>query len=130
LERTRMSETIPAIDKVFGSIMDATIDFSIARGLNPNKTLKNMAPSINALPRESFFLMQISTRIKTIITLTIAGMCSTIDISFYLKRLQNPFVYSRVLEQRLIHQIPNSLHRIKAAKSIRLNPKFQAPNSK
>ena len=114
-----MSETIPAIDKVFGSIMDATIDFSIARGFNPNKTLKNMAPSIKALPRESFFLMQISTRIKTIITLTIAGMCSTIDISFYLKMLQKLFVRSRVLGLSLIIQIANSLDWIKAAKSIR-----------
>jgi hypothetical protein len=77
-----------------------------------------MAPSINALPRESFFLMQISTRIKTIITLTIAGMFSTIDISFYLRRLQKLFVRSRVLAPRLIHQIANSLDWIKAAKFI------------
>jgi hypothetical protein len=121
---------MPAIDQVFGSKIDATIDFSIANGFNPNNTLKKMAPSRKALPRESSFLMQISTRIKTISTLTIAGMCSTIDISFYFKWLPNPFVCSRILEPRLIHQIPNSLHRIKAAKSIRLNPKFQAPNSK
>ena len=100
-----MSETMPAIDKVFGSIMDATIDFSIARGFSPNKALKNMAPSINALPRESFFLIQNSTRIKTIITLTIAGMCSIIDISFYLKRLQKLCGRSHVLERPWIYQI-------------------------
>jgi hypothetical protein len=84
-----MSETMTAIDKVFGSKIDATIDFSIARGFNPNNTLKNMAPSIKALPKENFFRMQISTRTKTIITLIIAGMYSNIDISLYLKMLKN-----------------------------------------
>jgi hypothetical protein len=62
-----------------------------------------MAPSRKALPKESFFRMQIRTRTKTIITLIIAGMCSNIDISFYLKVLQKLFVHSRVLESPLIN---------------------------
>ncbi len=70
-----MSETIKAIDKVFKSKIEATIDPSMAKGFIPNKTLRNMVPNMNALPRESLFLMQINTRIKTIITLTIAGIC-------------------------------------------------------
>jgi hypothetical protein len=76
--------------------MDATIDFSIAGGLNPNKAPKQMAPSRKTLPREIFFLMQTSIRIKTIITLTIAGICSIIDISFHLKMLPKLFWRSRV----------------------------------
>ena len=100
-----MSEIMPAIDKVFGSKIDATMDFSIASGFNPNMALKQMAPSRKTLPSETFFLMQISIRIKISITLTIAGICSIIDISFYLKWLQWLFVHSRVPERPWIYQI-------------------------
>jgi hypothetical protein len=64
------------MDRVFGSVMDAKMDDNVAWGFIPNKRLRNRVPSKKALPRESFFRMHISTRKKTSIIFTMAGMCS------------------------------------------------------
>jgi hypothetical protein len=71
-----MRETTAVMDRVLGSVMDAKMDLKVTWGFSPNKRLKNRVPSKKELPRESFFRMQISTRKKIIIILTMAGMCS------------------------------------------------------
>jgi hypothetical protein len=83
LLRIKMRETITAMDTVFGSITEKAMDLSMVWGLNPNKRLKEMAPSINALPRDSFRLMHMTTRIKTIRIRRIAGVLMIIDIFLF-----------------------------------------------
>lgn len=73
---TRMRETTAAMARVLGSVMDLKMDVTVARGVRPNKMLKNRVPSRKALPSDSFFWMQTSTTKKTMIILTMAGMNS------------------------------------------------------
>ena len=86
LLRIRMRHTITAMDTVFGSITENAIDLSMVRGLNPNKRLKEIAPSINALPRDSFRLMHMTTRIKTIMIRRMAGMLLKMDIFLFFRK--------------------------------------------
>jgi hypothetical protein len=83
LLRIRMRDTITAMDTVLGSITEKAIDLSMVWGLNPNKRLKEIAPSINALPRDSFRLMHMTTRIKTIKIRRMAGIWANISISMF-----------------------------------------------
>jgi hypothetical protein len=66
---------------VFGYTIDAAMDPATALGRSPNKTLNKTAPIRKAFPKDSFFRIKKSTRTNTIMTLTMAGMWSIIDIS-------------------------------------------------
>jgi hypothetical protein len=103
LLRIKMRDTITAMDTVFGSITEKTMDLSMVWGLNPNKRLKEIAPSINALPRDSFRLMHMTTRIKTIMIRRRAGMLAKIDIFLF-------FQEKKLFRHR---QLSDNLHEIK-----------------
>ena len=93
------------MDRVLGSVMDAKMDVIVARGLKPNKMLKNRLPSKKAFPSDSFFRMHISTRKKIIIILMMAGMCS--NRIMFAKLSNAVFAVAKLIQTR---QITESAH--------------------
>jgi len=75
---TRISETITAKDNAFGYVIAIRTDRAIGRGRKPKINPNAMAPNKNALPSDSFFLMAMRTRTKSIDTRTMAGIPSSI----------------------------------------------------
>ena len=96
------------MDRVLGSVMDAKMDANVSWGFNRNKMLKNRLPSKNALPKDSFLRMHISTRKKTIIILMMAGMCSNRVMFANLSKAV--FAVAKLNQTR---QITESAHQIK-----------------
>jgi len=59
------------------------MDPIMAAGCNPKKRLKATAPSRNAFPRDSFFLIRRSTSTNTIPILIMAGMWCKTDMCYF-----------------------------------------------
>ena len=80
-----MRETMRAKETVLGWIKEDRAERRMAKGPKPNENPKKAAPKKKALPSDTFFLIAISIKTKTIEILSMAGTCSknVISVSFH-----------------------------------------------